>query len=76
MPTETPKKVKNRQRRTLFLAVFATAVFVWSAVYIFDVDSSLMYDMFLMSVLLLSTVIGLALVLSIGFSLLKNRNSK
>jgi hypothetical protein len=76
MATETPKKVKNRQRRTLFLAVFATAVFVWSAVYIFDIDSSLMYDMFLMSILLLSIIVGLALVFSIGLSLLKNRNSK
>lgn len=76
MATELRKKLKNRQRRTLFLAVFATAVFVWSAVYIFDVDSSLMYDIFLMCLLLLSAIVFLAFVFSYGLSLLRKRSSK
>ena len=76
MATDTWKKLISRQRRSLILAVFAAVVFVWSAVYIFDVDISLMYEILLMSVLLLSVVVFLAFIFSIALSLLKNRNSE
>lgn len=75
MATELIKKLKNSQHRTLFLAVFAAAVFVWSAIYIFDIDSQLMYKFFLMCLLLLVVVVVLAFFLSVGLVLLKKRNS-
>tara|TARA_B110000444_G_C18327923_1_gene361489 strand:- start:139 stop:369 length:231 start_codon:yes stop_codon:yes gene_type:complete len=73
MVTKTPKIVISRQRRTLFLAVFTAGIFAATAVYMFNVDVSFLYNIFLMSVLLLLPIVGLAFIFSVGLSVFKNR---
>lgn len=43
------KKRTRRQLRTLLIAIFAAATFAWSAIYIFDVPSKTMLQLFLLS---------------------------
>ena len=45
------KVFKNRSFRTIFLALFATATFVGSAIFVFDVDPGLMLQFFIASVI-------------------------
>lgn len=49
--------LKNRYFRTIFLALFATVTFVVSAIVIFEVEPSVMWEFFLASVLGLGILI-------------------
>jgi hypothetical protein len=51
------KRLFRRQLRTVFLAIAATATFVWSAIDIFEADPAVLYDFLLMCLL------GLALLM-------------
>ena len=53
---------KNRSLRTVLLALFATATFVGSAIFVFDVAPRLMLQFFLVSVLGLGLIIIAALL--------------
>ncbi|WP_101759379.1 alanine racemase [Oceanicoccus sp. KOV_DT_Chl] len=55
------KLYKNRSFRTIFLAIFATATFVGSAIWVFDVDPRLMLNFFLASLLGLGIIVMAAL---------------
>lgn len=65
------KFYKKSSFRTIFLALFATATFVGSAIFIFDVDAIVMLQFFLASVIGLMLVIIAALVFSTLRVLLK-----
>lgn len=56
------KFYKKRGFRTVLLALFATLVFVGSAIYMFDVEPRLMLQFFLASLLGLALLMAAALV--------------
>jgi hypothetical protein len=53
---------KNRSLRTIMLALFATATFVGSAIFIFDVEPKIMLNFLLVSLLGLALLILAALI--------------
>lgn len=59
------KLYKNRSLRTVFLALFATACFVGSAIWVFDVEPSLMLNFFLASLMGLGVIILAALAFTV-----------
>ncbi|MEH6557141.1 MAG: hypothetical protein V7459_14365 [Oceanicoccus sp.] len=65
------KFYKKSSFRTVLLALFATATFVGSAIFIFDVDAIIMLQFFLASIICLVLIIGAALVFSVLRILLK-----
>jgi len=56
---------KSSHKRTIFLALFATFVFITSAVFMFDVDSRKMMEFFVVSVVCLLFIILAAFSLSL-----------
>jgi len=58
------KFYKKSSFRTIFLALFATATFVGSAIFIFDVEVKIMLQFFLASVICLVLVVTAALIFS------------
>jgi NADH:ubiquinone oxidoreductase subunit K len=65
------KFYKNRSFRTLLLAVVAALTFVGCAIFMFDVDPKLMLEFFILSVVGLGLLIGMALVFTVFRLLLK-----
>lgn len=59
---QTMSFYKKRGFRTLLLALFATATFVGSAIFMFDVDARVMLQLFLVSVVGLVLLMLAALV--------------
>ncbi len=55
---------KNRSVRTVLLALFATATFVGSAIFIFDVEPGVMLQFFVVSMLGLGLIICCALLVT------------
>ena len=60
--TKASIKQKNR-RKTLFLALFAAATFVYSAIFHFDVEPALMLSFFWQSALMVGLAIACAVVM-------------
>lgn len=65
------KLLKNRYSRTIFLALFATATFVISAIVIFDVEPAIMWEFFLASLLGLGVLMVAAVAGTVLLVLLK-----
>jgi hypothetical protein len=64
-------KTKSRFRRNIFLMACITFIFVYSAIYIFDIGWHLILEIFFMSLAMIIIVIGTALLLTIAIKLLK-----
>lgn len=64
---------KSRNLRTVILAVFATATFVASAIFIFDVEPELMLSFFIASLLCLGLLILAAFLFSLLRKLLRSK---
>lgn len=56
---------KSSSKRTMFLALFATATFIGSAIFMFDVEKELLLEFFIVSVVCLVIVIVAALFLTV-----------
>ena len=65
------KFYKKSSFRTVFLALFATATFVGSAIFIFDVDATVMLQFFLASIIGLVLIVSAALIFTLLRMLLK-----
>jgi hypothetical protein len=64
---------KSGNFRTIFLALFATASFVGSAIYIFDIEPKLMLGFFVAAVLCLVILVVAAFIFSTLRALIKRR---
>lgn len=65
------KFYRNQYFRTIFLAVVATATFVGSAIFVFDVESKNMLEFFIASVIGVLGIIVLAVIASVFIIFLK-----
>ncbi len=67
------KKMSKTTKKTLFLAVFATSCFVYSAIVHFDVPFKTMLNFFVSSTILVFIAIVLAVLGAAVISLLRKR---
>ncbi|MFT6309900.1 MAG: hypothetical protein ACJAQS_000260 [Porticoccus sp.] len=67
-------KLGKNSKRTIILAISATATFVWSGIRYFDIPPATMFDFFISSVALLAVCICIAFVLAFLLRLIKSRS--